>query len=92
MALADPAIPAFHESRGVQKIGRTLCINPGSDFTSGVLRGAVVDRADDGSCMDFLLTHGLAGGPVLAWPPGLAPAWRWPVLTWPPAGWRAWSC
>ena len=31
----------IHESRGVQKIGRTLCINPGSDYSSGVLRGAV---------------------------------------------------
>lgn len=48
----------IHESRGVQKIGRTLCINPGSDYSSGVLRGAVVDLADDGTCMDFLLTTG----------------------------------
>ena len=39
----------IHESRGVQKIGRTLCINPGSDYSSGVLRGAVVDLADDGT-------------------------------------------
>jgi Icc-related predicted phosphoesterase len=48
----------IHESRGVQKIGRTLCINPGSDYSSGVLRGAVVDLAEDGTCMDFLLTTG----------------------------------
>jgi Icc-related predicted phosphoesterase len=48
----------IHESRGVQKIGRTLCINPGSDYPSGVLRGAVVDLAEDGSCLDFLLTTG----------------------------------
>jgi uncharacterized protein len=46
----------IHESRGVQKIGRTLCINPGSDYSSGVLRGAVVDLAEDGTCLDFLLT------------------------------------
>jgi uncharacterized protein len=48
----------IHESRGVQKIGRTLCINPGSDYSSGVLRGAVVDLAEDGTCLDFLLTTG----------------------------------
>jgi uncharacterized protein len=48
----------IHESRGVQKIGKTLCINPGSDYSSGVLRGAVVDLAEDGTCMDFLLTTG----------------------------------
>jgi len=48
----------IHESRGAQKIGRTLCVNPGSDYSTGVLRGAVVDIAEDGSCMDFLLTTG----------------------------------
>ena len=48
----------IHESRGVQKIGRTLCINPGCDYSSGVLRGAVVDLAEDGTCLDFLLTTG----------------------------------
>ena len=48
----------IHESRGVQKIGRTLCVNPGSDYSSGVLRGAVIDVAEDGTCLDFLLTTG----------------------------------
>jgi uncharacterized protein len=48
----------IHESRGAQKIGRTLCVNPGSDYSSGVLRGAVVDIAGDGTCLDFLLTTG----------------------------------
>jgi uncharacterized protein len=48
----------IHESRGAQKIGRTLCVNPGSDYSSGVLRGAVVDIAEDGTCLDFLLTTG----------------------------------
>jgi uncharacterized protein len=48
----------IHESRGVQKIGRTLSINPGSDYSSGVLRGALVDLAGDGTCLDFLLTTG----------------------------------
>lgn len=33
----------LHESRGKTKIGRTLCINPGSEYTEGTLRGAVID-------------------------------------------------
>jgi uncharacterized protein len=48
----------IHESRGAQKIGKTLCLNPGSDYSTDVLRGAVVDLADDGTCLDFLLTVG----------------------------------
>ena len=48
----------IHESRAAQKLGRTLCVNPGSDYGSGVLRGAVVDIAEDGTSLDFLLTTG----------------------------------
>jgi uncharacterized protein len=33
----------LHESRGTYKLGRTLCINPGSEYTEGVLRGSLVD-------------------------------------------------
>jgi len=32
----------IHESRGVEKIGRTQCINPGSEYTEGILRGVIV--------------------------------------------------
>jgi len=32
----------IHESRGAVKIGRTLCINPGSEYTEGILRGAII--------------------------------------------------
>jgi uncharacterized protein len=31
-----------HESRGVKKLGTTLCLNPGSEYSEGVLRGALV--------------------------------------------------
>jgi uncharacterized protein len=48
----------IHESRGAQKIGRTLCINPGSDYSADLLRGVVVDFAADGKYLDFLLTAG----------------------------------
>jgi Icc-related predicted phosphoesterase len=33
----------IHESRGTFMLGRTLCINPGSEYTEGILRGALVD-------------------------------------------------
>jgi Icc-related predicted phosphoesterase len=32
----------IHESRGIAKIGRTLCINPGSEYSEGILRGVIV--------------------------------------------------
>jgi uncharacterized protein len=48
----------IHESRGAQKIGSTLCLNPGSDYTADLLRGAAVDIAQDGSYLDFLFTAG----------------------------------
>jgi Icc-related predicted phosphoesterase len=32
----------IHESRGIQKIGRTLCINPGSEYSEGILRGVIL--------------------------------------------------
>lgn len=37
-----------HESAGVEKIGRTLCINPGSEYSEGILRGAVVQLGEEG--------------------------------------------
>ena len=32
----------IHESRGVARIKRTACVNPGSEYTDGVLKGALV--------------------------------------------------
>ena len=48
----------IHESKGAQHIGRTMCLNPGSDYSSDVLRGVIVDLAADGSYVDFLFTAG----------------------------------
>jgi uncharacterized protein len=48
----------IHESKGAQKIGRTLCLNPGSDYAADLLRGVVVDLGEDGRCLDFLFTAG----------------------------------
>ena len=33
----------LHESRGTFKLGRTVCINPGSEYSEGVLRAALVE-------------------------------------------------
>jgi Icc-related predicted phosphoesterase len=33
----------IHESRGMQKLGRTTCINPGSAYSDWTLQGVVVD-------------------------------------------------
>jgi Icc-related predicted phosphoesterase len=35
----------IHESRGVQKLGRTTCINPGSVYGEGILQGVIVEVA-----------------------------------------------
>lgn len=32
-----------HESRATQKLGRTLCFNPGSEYSEGVLRGVLIE-------------------------------------------------
>jgi uncharacterized protein len=33
----------IHESRGAVRLGRTLAINPGSEYGDGVLRGALLE-------------------------------------------------
>lgn len=38
----------IHESRSAQKIGKTLCINPGSEYGEGVLRGVVLEFSKKG--------------------------------------------
>jgi Icc-related predicted phosphoesterase len=38
----------IHESRSAQKIGKTICINPGSEYGEGVLRGVVLELSRKG--------------------------------------------
>jgi uncharacterized protein len=38
----------IHESGGERKIGKTLCINPGSEANHGILRGYIVDIGKKG--------------------------------------------
>jgi len=33
----------IHEGRGVARLGRTLAINPGSSYETGILQGAVIE-------------------------------------------------
>jgi uncharacterized protein len=37
----------IHESRGEARLGRTLCLNPGSDYGDGLLRGAIIELEKD---------------------------------------------
>ena len=48
----------IHEARGNCRIGRTLCINPGSSYEQGDLLGAVVDLDGKKKVKRFLLTSG----------------------------------
>jgi uncharacterized protein len=47
----------IHESTGVVKLGRTTCINPGSEYQNGVLRGVLVTLAGD-KVIGYQMTHG----------------------------------
>ncbi len=45
----------IHESRGITTIGRTTCINPGSDYASGRIHGAIVKLSDHNVIMRQLV-------------------------------------
>ncbi len=36
----------IHECRGAVEIGKTICLNPGSEYSEGILRGALVNISD----------------------------------------------
>ena len=48
----------IHEARGSTRLGRTLCINPGSSYEQGQLLGAVVDLDGKKKVKRFVLTSG----------------------------------
>jgi hypothetical protein len=37
----------IHESRGAIKVGRTVCVNPGSEYAEGVLKGVMLRLSKD---------------------------------------------
>jgi Icc-related predicted phosphoesterase len=47
----------IHESQSVAKLGRTTCVNPGSEYGEGVLRGCLVTFVD-GEVKGFQMTSG----------------------------------
>jgi len=47
----------IHESRGAVRIGRTLCINPGSEYQTGTLHGILLAIKPEGR-IDWALTTG----------------------------------
>ncbi len=47
----------IHEGRGTSRIGKTLCINPGSMYEQGTLLGAIVRLAKN-KIEDYVLTTG----------------------------------
>lgn len=47
----------IHESQSVAKIGRTTCINPGSEYGEGILRGCLVTFSN-GKVEGYQMTSG----------------------------------
>jgi Icc-related predicted phosphoesterase len=47
----------IHESQSVARIGRTLCVNPGSEYGEGVLRGCLITLAN-GRVESYQMTAG----------------------------------
>jgi Icc-related predicted phosphoesterase len=47
----------IHESQSAAQIGRTRCVNPGSEYGEGVLRGCLITIAD-GKVKSFQMTAG----------------------------------
>jgi len=47
----------IHESRAIERIGRTVCINPGSEYGEGIIHGALIDL-EKGKIKNTVLTTG----------------------------------
>lgn len=47
----------IHESQAMAKLGRTTCVNPGSEYGEGILRGCIVNVLD-GEVQGFQMTSG----------------------------------
>jgi Icc-related predicted phosphoesterase len=48
----------IHEARGTKRLGRTLCVNPGSSYEQGQLLGAIIDIDGGKQVKKFMLTSG----------------------------------
>lgn len=47
-----------HECSAGEKLGRTLCVNPGSNYLMGTLKGALVEFDGDGRMRGWQMTEG----------------------------------
>ena len=47
----------IHEARGAVKIGRSLCVNPGSEYGEGYLRGCILNLSPE-KVMSYQMTSG----------------------------------
>lgn len=47
----------IHESKGIVKIGKTMCFNPGSEYGEGILRGLICEL-EDSKVKSYMLTSG----------------------------------
>jgi uncharacterized protein len=48
----------IHESRGSARIGRTVALNPGSEYSEGVLRGVIVSLSAKKGLRGYQLVSG----------------------------------
>lgn len=48
----------IHESRGKARLGRTLSLNPGSEYSEGILRGAIVTLSERKGLRGYQLVAG----------------------------------
>ena len=48
----------IHESRGIAKLGKTVCVNPGSEYSEGVLHGALLEFDGTKGLKRYQLTSG----------------------------------
>ena len=74
----------IHESRGAQKAGRTLMINPGSEYSEGILKGVVV-MLDKKKVKDYVFTS-VRQGDTARHAQAIHPAQRHPPRPIPQAG------
>lgn len=48
----------IHESAGAVRLGKTICVNPGSEYNDGVLRGAIITLDEKKKKISYQLTVG----------------------------------
>jgi uncharacterized protein len=47
-----------HEAAGAIRLGKTICINPGSEYSDGILRGALITLDEKKKTLNYQLTMG----------------------------------